>query len=222
MAVQCCCTSPRTGFYRNGFCQTGPSDHGKHVVCARVTKEWLEFSRSRGNDLMTPRPPSFPGLKPGDRCASPSRLLPLRLCCSRSRNLVQRCAQQVLCRKAKHILGASAGGAAGWLSAFAWQATYGSAQGCQTSQGTPGRPRALSKHRSNLPPPMRCRWCLCVSRWKEALDAGLAPPVYLDGCHQNALQLVTLEDLQAHALQGAEAFEGGCDEPDQGECPAAS
>ena len=63
-----CCDSPRTGFYRNGICQTGPQDNGTHVACATVTKEFLEFTRSKGNDLITPRPEwNFPGLKPGDK-----------------------------------------------------------------------------------------------------------------------------------------------------------
>jgi len=63
-----CCESPRTGFYRDGFCHTGPQDHGTHVACAKVTKEFLEFTRSRGNDLSTPRPEwNFPGLRPGDK-----------------------------------------------------------------------------------------------------------------------------------------------------------
>lgn len=66
--MQCCCTSPKTGFYRDGFCNTGPNDAGAHVVCSRVTKEFLEYSASRGNNLMQAYPPSFPGLKPGDRC----------------------------------------------------------------------------------------------------------------------------------------------------------
>ncbi len=69
-----CCDSPKTGFYRNGLCQTGPSDHGTHVACAEVTKEFLDFTRGKGNDLSTPRPEyDFPGLRPGDRwclCAS--------------------------------------------------------------------------------------------------------------------------------------------------------
>lgn len=57
-----------TGFYRDGCCNTGPDDLGVHTVCVRVTKEFLEFSRSRGNDLTTPAPDfGFPGLKPGDR-----------------------------------------------------------------------------------------------------------------------------------------------------------
>ncbi len=63
-----CCDSPKTGFHRNGFCQTGPEDQGTHVACAIVTKEFLEFSKSRGNDLITPKPEwNFPGLKPGDK-----------------------------------------------------------------------------------------------------------------------------------------------------------
>ena len=63
-----CSTAPMTGFYRNGCCETGPEDQGSHTVCAIMTAEFLAFSRSRGNDLSTPRPEwSFPGLKPGDR-----------------------------------------------------------------------------------------------------------------------------------------------------------
>ena len=72
--LQSCCTDPMTGFYRDGRCVTGPQDSGKHVICARVTEEFLLFSQSRGNDLINPRPAyDFPGLKPGDRwclCAS--------------------------------------------------------------------------------------------------------------------------------------------------------
>ena len=63
-----CCTSPMTGFYRDGFCRTGSDDHGLHTVCAEVTDSFLEYSRLRGNDLITPRPEhGFPGLKAGDR-----------------------------------------------------------------------------------------------------------------------------------------------------------
>ncbi|OUC16586.1 MAG: hypothetical protein B0A82_00445 [Alkalinema sp. CACIAM 70d] len=109
--LQCCCTSPKTGFYRDGFCQTDAQDYGSHTVCAQVTQAFLEFSRSRGNDLITPFPLyEFPGLRPGDR------------------------------------------------------------------------------------------WCLCVSRWKEALDAGVAPPIVLEACHIKALQVVTLEQLQQYAI----------------------
>jgi uncharacterized protein len=57
-----------TGYYRDGSCATGPDDVGQHVVCARVTAEFLEYSLRQGNDLITPHPEfDFPGLKPGDR-----------------------------------------------------------------------------------------------------------------------------------------------------------
>src|SRR4051812_20631579 len=62
-----CCRAPMTGFYRNGRCDTGPGDVGVHVVCCRMTAEFLRFSRSAGNDLSTPFPEAgFPGLTPGD------------------------------------------------------------------------------------------------------------------------------------------------------------
>ena len=67
-ALESCCTDPMTGFYRNGHCETGPQDLGAHVVCAEVDADFLAFSKSRGNDLSTPRPEfGFAGLKPGDR-----------------------------------------------------------------------------------------------------------------------------------------------------------
>lgn len=63
-----CSTEPLTGFYRNGCCETGPEDSGTHTVCAVMTEEFLNFSRIRGNDLITPRPEYlFPGLQPGDK-----------------------------------------------------------------------------------------------------------------------------------------------------------
>ncbi|MCC5669927.1 DUF2237 domain-containing protein [Nostoc sp. CHAB 5784] len=109
--LEACCTSPITGFYRDGFCRTGGEDLGSHVVCAEVTSEFLEFTKSHGNDLSTPVPDSnFPGLKPGDR------------------------------------------------------------------------------------------WCLCASRWQEALDAGVAPPVILSATHARALEMVSLDELKKHAL----------------------
>jgi uncharacterized protein len=109
-----CSYDPLTGYYRDGCCNTDAHDHGTHVVCARVTQEFLIFSLERGNDLMTPRPEyRFAGLKPGDR------------------------------------------------------------------------------------------WCLCAARWKEALDAGLAPPVVLECSHEKALAFATLEQFQAHAYQAA-------------------
>jgi len=63
-----CGTEPLTGFYRDGCCNTGYDDVGIHTVCVRVTREFLAFSKKRGNDLSTPRPEfRFPGLSPGDR-----------------------------------------------------------------------------------------------------------------------------------------------------------
>ena len=62
-----CSVAPITGFFRDGCCNTGPEDHGSHTVCVELTAEFLEFSRSVGNDLSTPRPEyGFPGLAPGD------------------------------------------------------------------------------------------------------------------------------------------------------------
>ncbi|ESQ13949.1 MAG: DUF2237 domain-containing protein [Thiohalocapsa sp. PB-PSB1] len=66
--LETCSLEPRTGFTRSGACETGPQDIGSHTVCARVTAEFLEFSKAQGNDLTTPVPEfDFPGLKPGDR-----------------------------------------------------------------------------------------------------------------------------------------------------------
>jgi hypothetical protein len=63
-----CSVSPVTGFFRNGGCDTGPSDIGSHTVCAVMTASFLQFSRSCGNDLSMAMPHyAFPGLRPGDR-----------------------------------------------------------------------------------------------------------------------------------------------------------
>jgi uncharacterized protein (DUF2237 family) len=106
-----CSVEPRTGFYRDGCCNTGPEDLGLHVICTQVTTEFLEFSAEHGNDLSTPMPEfGFPGLKPGDR------------------------------------------------------------------------------------------WCVCAGRWREALDAGVAPPVVLVATHEETLAVVTLDDLKQHAI----------------------
>ncbi len=73
-SLEVCGQDPKTGFYRDGCCNTGPDDLGAHVVCAVVTDDFLSFSSARGNDLSTPRPEfGFPGLKEGDSwclCAS--------------------------------------------------------------------------------------------------------------------------------------------------------
>lgn len=66
--LEICSESPMTGYYRTGCCETGTDDLGTHTVCSIMTQEFLEFSKSRGNDLMTPiRAYDFPGLKSGDR-----------------------------------------------------------------------------------------------------------------------------------------------------------
>lgn len=63
-----CSSDPETGFFRNGYCQTCEQDSGSHTVCAEMTEEFLEYSGSRGNDLVTPRPEfNFPGLSAGDK-----------------------------------------------------------------------------------------------------------------------------------------------------------
>lgn len=73
--LKSCCEDPLTGYYRDGFCTTGEGDFGKHITCAEMTEEFLNFSLSMGNDLITPRPEyEFKGLKPGDRwCLCVSR-----------------------------------------------------------------------------------------------------------------------------------------------------
>ena len=105
-----CSIDPLTGYFRDGCCRTGADDAGVHVVCARMTAEFLAFSRDAGNDLVTARPDSgFPGLQPGDQ------------------------------------------------------------------------------------------WCLCASRWVEALDAGVAPPVVLAATHATVTEWADLDDLRRHA-----------------------
>lgn len=75
--LQSCSQDPMTGFFRDGCCNTSDQDGGSHTVCVELTQEFLEFSRSRGNDLMTARPEyGFPGLQAGNRwCLCASRWL---------------------------------------------------------------------------------------------------------------------------------------------------
>jgi len=75
--LRACSYDPVTGFFRDGCCRTRGDDEGLHVVCARMTAEFLNFALSQGNDLVTPRPEwRFAGLKPGDRwCLCASRWL---------------------------------------------------------------------------------------------------------------------------------------------------
>ena len=72
--LQPCSMNPLTGFYRDGCCKTGEDDRGKHIVCAQMTEDFLNYTKSRGNDLSTAIPQfGFLGLKPGDQwclCAS--------------------------------------------------------------------------------------------------------------------------------------------------------
>ena len=66
--LECCCRNPMTGFFRDGYCRTGPPDRGMHTVCIVATEEFLAFSSAQGNDLSTPVPEyDFPGLSDGDR-----------------------------------------------------------------------------------------------------------------------------------------------------------
>ena len=109
MTLVPCSYDPLTGYFRDGCCKTDETDTGSHLICARVTQEFLVFSGERSNDLVTPRPEyRFAGLKPGDR------------------------------------------------------------------------------------------WCLCATRWSEALVAGVAPPVVLESTHASALRFVTMAQLEKH------------------------
>lgn len=106
-----CSFDPLTGYYRDGCCNTDAHDHGSHVVCARITQTFLDFSFAKGNDLITPRGEfRFAGLKAGQR------------------------------------------------------------------------------------------WCLCVRRWREAFEAGVAPGVVLACTHMRALDFATLAQLQSCAV----------------------
>jgi hypothetical protein len=109
-----CSYDPLTGYFRDGCCETNETDSGTHIVCARVSQAFLDFSVKQGNDLVTPRPEwRFQGLIAGDR------------------------------------------------------------------------------------------WCLCVTRWVQAYQAGVAPDVVLASTHIKALEYVELSTLQQHAFKSA-------------------
>lgn len=109
--LETCSCDPMTGYFRDGKCNTTANDVGTHVVCAIVTEEFLNYSRSKGNDLITPIPQwDFPGLKPGDK------------------------------------------------------------------------------------------WCLCISRWKQAEKVGMAPHVDLNATHELALKYVSLDLLKSYSI----------------------
>lgn len=76
-SLEPCCSEPAAGYFRDGYCRTTQQDSGTHVLCAIMTKEFLEFTKSRGNDLSTPIPQwSFPGLQVGSKwCLCISRWL---------------------------------------------------------------------------------------------------------------------------------------------------
>lgn len=76
-ALRPCSSDPKTGFFRNGACDTCDQDQGSHTVCVVMTAEFLAFSKYVGNDLSTPQPDyGFPGLVPGDRwCLCAGRFL---------------------------------------------------------------------------------------------------------------------------------------------------
>ncbi|MEN8815716.1 MAG: DUF2237 domain-containing protein [Nonlabens sp.] len=67
-SLESCCNDPMTGYWRDGYCRTANEDQGTHVVCAVMTQEFLDFTKSKGNDLTRAIPAyQFPGLKPGDK-----------------------------------------------------------------------------------------------------------------------------------------------------------
>ena len=104
-----CCEDPLTGYFRDGYCRTIQEDAGTHILCAIVTQDFLEYTKSQGNDLSTPRPQwNFPGLMSGSK------------------------------------------------------------------------------------------WCLCISRWLEAEQAGKAPLVVLEATHKRALEYTYLTMLQKY------------------------
>ena len=112
LPLENCSNTPTTGFYRDGCCNTGNEDIGLHTVCVIVNNEFLEFSKTMGNDLITPLPQyDFPGLKEGDR------------------------------------------------------------------------------------------WCLCASRWKEALEHNNAPEVVLEATNEKTLEIIPLKLLLPFAYK---------------------
>ncbi len=65
--LELCSCTPNTGYFRDGYCRTNDGDMGQHTICAVMTEDFLAFTKSRGNDLSTPKLEfDFPGLKPGD------------------------------------------------------------------------------------------------------------------------------------------------------------
>ena len=96
--LETCGEDPMTGFFRDGCCNTNAQDYGSHTVCVEVTDEFLEFSRAKGNDLITPMPAfGFPGLRAGDRwCLCASRWLEAQRADSAPRVFLRRTHQRAL------------------------------------------------------------------------------------------------------------------------------
>ncbi len=106
--ISCSC-KPLTGWFRDGLCRYDPMDSGNHTICCVMNENFLNYSKSQGNDLITPVPEySFPGLKPGDH------------------------------------------------------------------------------------------WCICLERWKQAMEDGLAPSVILESTNKVVLQSISLNDLKKY------------------------
>ena len=109
--LESCCHDPKTGFFRDGYCNSDHTDFAKHIICVIVTDEFLQFSKKQGNDLITAIPEfNFPGLKEGDK------------------------------------------------------------------------------------------WCLCITRWVEALENNCAPKVILESSHNKCLEYVSLDKLKEYAI----------------------
>ena len=107
--LESCSCNPMTGWYRDGFCNYDINDIGNHTICCVMDDNFLKYSKSQGNDLITPMPQyNFPGLKKGDH------------------------------------------------------------------------------------------WCICLSRWKQSLEDGLAPLVKLESTNIIVLNSVSLELLKQY------------------------
>ena len=93
--LEVCSVDPLTGWFRDGYCRTNHRDHGIHVVCAKMTEDFLTFTKSRGNDLSTRRG-GFPGLRPGDGWC---------LCAARWREAMSAGAAPLVKLRASHLKG---------------------------------------------------------------------------------------------------------------------
>ena len=107
--LQTCSCNPLTGWFRDGFCHFDKNDQGNHTMCCIMDNNFLNYSKSQGNDLITSMPQySFPGLKEGDK------------------------------------------------------------------------------------------WCICLNRWKQAMEDGLAPLVILESTNIIVLNYISLDELKKY------------------------